>query len=92
MINSKAVKGEEGTGFEERGELGLFECGNCEYFNGSDVCNQEDMMKVSKRARHEDGTVVVGPLDCCEYVDRTGKIQSDRSYLVRLTQIVKDIL
>lgn len=76
-INASAIKGEPGTGFESRivngVDKGPFECGNCEYFNGTDACDQKDMMAKSKRERHKDGTVVTGPQDCCEYVDRKGE-------------------
>lgn len=75
-INAAAIKGEAGTGFESRivdgVDRGPFECANCEYFNGTNACNQKDMMAKSKRDRHADGTVVTGPQDCCEYVDRKG--------------------
>lgn len=73
-INQFAIKGEKGTGFEEREEKGPFECRNCEYFKNNS-CGQEDMMKKSKRPRTPNGRVKVGPLDCCEYIDRTGKVK-----------------
>jgi len=72
-INIKALKGEEGTGFEKRGTKGPFECGNCEYFNGTNACKQPDMKKLSRQPKWPDGTVVVEPSDCCEYVERIGK-------------------
>lgn len=81
MINSAAVSGEVGTGFEERGDKGPFECGNCEYFNGTNACNQEDMMQKSKQPRHENKTVVVGLMDCCEYVDRVGNGVEENAWL-----------
>lgn len=71
-INQFAIKGEKGTGFEERGNKGPFECGNCEYFKNNS-CGQKDMMEKSTRPRTKDGRVVVGPKDCCEYVERIGK-------------------
>lgn len=72
-INQFAIKGEKGTGFEERGNKGPFECGNCGYFKNGDECHQKDMMAKSTRPRHPNGSVVVGPKDCCEYVERIGK-------------------
>lgn len=73
FINVKALKGEEGTGFEKRGTKGPFECGNCEYFKGGNSCHQEDMMKRSRQPKWPDGSVKVDALDCCEYVERVGK-------------------
>lgn len=75
-INVKALKGEEGTGFEKRGNKGDFNCRNCEYFVGGNACNQKDMMQRSKQPRWPDGTVKVEGLDCCEYVSRLGKFWS----------------
>lgn len=73
FINVKALKGEEGTGFEKRGNKGPFECSNCEYFKGGNSCHQEDMMKLSRQPRWPDGSIKVEPQDCCEYVEREGK-------------------
>jgi hypothetical protein len=77
FINVKALKGEEGTGFEKRGNKGPFRCDNCEYFsmiNGEPgACNQKDMMQRSKEPKWPDGKVVVSGPDCCEYVERVGK-------------------
>ena len=70
QINSAAVHGEAGTGFEKRGKKGAFECANCEYFKNGNACNQDDMKKLSKQPRHPDGSVVVAGEDCCEYVER----------------------
>lgn len=72
FINVKALKGEEGTGFEKRGSKGPFQCSNCTYFVGGNACNQEDMKKLSKQPKWPDGTVVVDGPDCCEYVERKG--------------------
>ena len=72
QINSAHVKGDPGTGFEERGDLGDFVCGNCEYFKNNS-CGQADMLKLSKRPRTSDNRVKVGDRDCCEYVDRQGR-------------------
>lgn len=69
QINSKSVKGEPGTGFEEGGDKGPFECGNCSYFGG-DHCGQKDMMKLSKQPRNKDGYPIVDAADCCDYVSR----------------------
>lgn len=72
-INISALRGEEGTGFEKRGNKGPFNCGNCEYFIGGNACNQKDMMRYSKQEKWPDGTIKVDAPDCCEYVERTGK-------------------
>jgi len=70
VINEKAIKGEEGTGYEGP-EGGAFRCSNCEYFNSTtDGCKQEDMKKKSKRERLPSGDVLVQPGGCCEYIDR----------------------
>ena len=76
QINSSAVKGEPGTGFEKAGNLGEFECGNCEYFDGKS-CGQADMMKDSKQPKLENGRVKVSEEDCCEYVHRVGRKDDD---------------
>lgn len=73
-INQFAIKGEKGTGFEERGNKGPFECGNCEYFKNNS-CGQKDMLEKSKRPRTKDGRVKVDADDCCEYIERTGKVE-----------------
>lgn len=74
QVNSAAIKGEPGTGFEKAGSLGEFECGNCSYFDAAaGACNQLDMKAKSKQPRLMDGRVVVAEEDCCEYVDRVGK-------------------
>lgn len=70
LINSHHVLGDEGTGFEERGLKGPFECGNCKYFTGK-TCKQVDMVKLSTRPRIN-GEPKVEAEDCCEYVDRVG--------------------
>ena len=74
MINEAAIKGEPGTGFEKLGTKGPFKCGNCKYFHNSS-CGQEDMIKLSKEPRTKDGRVVVAAGDCCEYIERTGKLR-----------------
>lgn len=69
-INEKAIKGEEGTGYEGP-EGGAFRCSNCNYFNPTtDGCHQEDMKKKSKRPRLPSGDVLVQPGGCCEYIER----------------------
>ena len=77
-INVKALQGEEGTGFEKRGNKGPFECGNCEYATGNNACRQPDMMRLSKQSKWPDGTIVIDPKDCCEYVERIGKFWSKK--------------
>ena len=73
-INLSAIRGEPGTGFEKAGDLGEFECGNCEYFDPkAHACSQKDMKKLSKQPRLKDGRVSVDPEDCCEYVERIGR-------------------
>lgn len=71
QIDVSAIKGEPGTGFEQRGDKGPFECGNCEYFTGRS-CSQKDMRRMSKQSRLPDGTVKVDADDCCEYIERKG--------------------
>ena len=71
-INQFAIKGEAGTGFEERGNKGPFECGNCEYFKDGS-CGQKDMMAKSKRPKTANGRIKVDADDCCEYIERVGK-------------------
>lgn len=73
FIDVKALHGEEGTGFEKRGNKGPFECGNCTYFVGGNACNQEDMKKLSRQPKWPDGTIKVEAADCCEYIERKGK-------------------
>ena len=78
QINSFAVKGEPGTGFEKRSNKGPFECGNCEYFDSAaGACNQDDMRTKSKQPKLEDGRPVVAWDDCCDYIERMGKKDSD---------------
>ena len=74
QINATAIKGEQGTGFEKRGDKGPFTCGNCEYFDAAaGACDQWDMKTKSKQPRLDDGRVSVAFDDCCEYVERVGK-------------------
>ena len=85
QIDTNAIRGEAGTGFEEAGDLGEFECGNCKYFRveRGNGCFQKDMKEKSKRLRHPNGDVYAGPEDCCEYVWRVGRKDEDedsRSY------------
>ena len=71
LINQSAIKGEEGTGFEKRGNKGPFECGNCTYFDAvNGACEQSDMVRISKQPRLSDGRPSVDAADCCEYVER----------------------
>lgn len=70
-INQFAIKGEQGTGFEERGNKGPFECGNCEYFKNNS-CGQKDMIAKSKQPL-VNGRRKVDADDCCEYIERIGK-------------------
>lgn len=73
MVDEKAIKGERHTGFEKRGRLGAFECGNCSYFDErSSSCHEENMMKYSKQPKLRDGTILLAADDCCEYIDRIG--------------------
>lgn len=75
-----AIQGEVGTGFEKAGNLGEFECGNCRYFDAAEgACDQEDMKSLSKQPRLADGRVVVADEDCCEYISRVGRKDSDES-------------
>lgn len=78
ILNQSAVKGEPGTGFEKRGSLGPFECGNCEYFDvTAGACDQRDMKRLSQQPRLVDGRVSVDAADCCEYVERLGNAGSN---------------
>jgi len=72
FVNIKALTGENGTGFEKRGNKGPFQCSNCEYFVGGNACNQEDMKRVSKQPKWPDGTIKVEGPDCCSFIERTG--------------------
>lgn len=73
-INQFAIKGEEGTGYEDESGKGDFNCYNCEYVNlSTKSCGQKDMIKKSKRKKLPSGRVCVGALGCCEYVDRKGR-------------------
>lgn len=70
QIDASHVKGEPGTGYEGPA-AGLFQCSNCRYFrNGS--CGQPTMMQRSQQPKGLDGRVTVEPGGCCEYVDRVG--------------------
>jgi hypothetical protein len=76
LINIEAIRGEKNTGFEKRGNKGPFNCGNCEYMRNGNACVQEDMKRYSKQPKWPDGSVVVEPEDCCEFVERVGKFWS----------------
>jgi hypothetical protein len=79
QIDAASVKGEPGTGYEPAGDLGEFECENCEYFRASDSsCGQKTMMKVSKQPKLKNGRVKVDPEGCCEYVERVGRKDEDK--------------
>lgn len=80
-IDQSAVRGEPGTGFEKRGAKGPFECGNCEYFK-NDHCRNKIMMARSKQPKGNDGSVLVAPQDCCEYIERLGG-KKWRDYLTK---------
>ena len=71
MIEQSHIRGEQGTGFEKRGNKGPFECGNCHYFSNG-LCWQEDMVEKSKEPKR-DGKVEVDAEDCCEFIERVGK-------------------
>jgi hypothetical protein len=73
FVNITALTGENGTGFEKRGNKGPFQCANCEHYPSPYVCDQKDMMRVSKQPKWPDGTVKVDPEDCCSFLERTGK-------------------
>ena len=79
VLDVFAVQGETGTGFEKAANLGEFECENCLYFDAAaGACNQETMKALSKQPRLADGRVSVGPEDCCEYVKRVGRKETDK--------------
>ncbi len=69
-INQAAILGEPHTGFET-GAKGLFQCGNCHYYD--EGCVQKDMLKYSKQPRLPNGHIKVDHNDCCEFVNRIGK-------------------
>jgi hypothetical protein len=78
QINPSAIQGESGTGFEKRGDKGPFSCGNCEYFDAAaGACDQWDMKTKSNQPKLADGRVSVDAADCCEYVERVGKVKDD---------------
>ncbi len=76
QINSAAVIGELGTGYEDPEDKGPFECGNCKYFS-SGTCGQSDMMARSKRPKDASGRIKVDQDGCCDYVDRGENDASD---------------
>jgi hypothetical protein len=76
-INVSHILGEAGTGFEEAGGLGEFECGNCYFYANDGGCGQQEMKMYSKRPRLADGRVKVGEEDCCEYLKRVGRKDDD---------------
>ncbi len=74
------IEGEPITGFEKAGKLGEFECGNCYFFDvKSSSCGQVTMMTFSKQPRLPNMRVKTGEEDCCEFVQRTGRKDSDRT-------------
>lgn len=78
QIDVFAIRGEQGTGYEDGANLGEFECENCHYFDAkAGACNQETMKALSKQPRLSDGRVKVDPEGCCEYVDRMGKHEAE---------------
>jgi len=73
--SKSAPTGEPITEFEKAGKLGEFECGNCYWFKGS--CGHPVMMRSSRQPRTVDGRVKVGEEDCCKFVRRVGRKESD---------------
>ena len=71
-IVSSQVRGEDGTGFEKRGDRGPFECGNCTYFKDG-TCHQSTMTEHSKQPRKGEYPIVKAE-DCCEYISRKAKV------------------
>ena len=68
-INSEAVHGEAGTGYQGPKD-GPFRCSNCEYFNAAtDGCSGENMKKMSELPRLPSGDVEVDPQGCCVYFE-----------------------
>lgn len=74
MIDESAIQGEKDTGFEKRSDLGPFECGNCKYFAYLS-CGEKNMMAHSKQPKLANGRIIVAPKDCCEYVERIGRVK-----------------
>ena len=68
QINSAAVHGEPGTGYEGP-EDGPFTCSTCEYFKDGS-CGQKDFMEKSKRPKTSEGRVKVDPKGCCVYHEK----------------------
>ena len=67
QINSAAVHGEPGTGYMGP-EDGPFRCDHCEYFKDNS-CGNEEMKKLSKRAKTSEGRVKVAADGCCIYFE-----------------------
>lgn len=68
-VNPEAIKGEQGTGYQD-GKLGPVRCDNCRHMK--DGCDQEDMRRNSSRPRKPNGNVVVDMDSFCIYIDRPG--------------------
>lgn len=63
--------GEADTEFEKSKGLGPFECDNCIHMRHAS-CYHPTMMKKSKQPKNSDGSIKVGPHDCCKFVRRIG--------------------
>jgi len=84
LINISGIKGEEGTGYEASENKGPFECGNCEYFRGSNsTCGQKVMVAKAKQSDLIDGRRSVDPKGCCEFVDRLGEKKDDGKFDIK---------
>ena len=76
-INAAHIGGEPGTGYEDPGDKGDFECENCFFYANDGGCGQAEMKLYSKRPRMKDGRVKVDPEGCCSYVKRVGRKDED---------------
>ena len=70
QINSAAVHGETGTGYEGP-KNGPFSCSTCEYFDKSNsTCGQKDFVEKTKRPKTSDGRAKVDAEGCCIYHEK----------------------
>lgn len=64
---------------------GPYHCANCEYFDGTDRCNQE-VMKADPEVDHDEkGLAIITDAEhqCCEFVEPTKKLHQIGSEYVR---------
>lgn len=73
--STDSPSGEPVTGFEEGGDLGPFNCGNCMHMEDG-ACTHPVMVRMSKQPKKGDG-VEVDEDDCCTYVRRKGETKEE---------------